>query len=33
LIADGRTKVKIAKELGIGIASVYRIMGAQNATA
>jgi DNA invertase Pin-like site-specific DNA recombinase len=33
LVAEGKTKVKIAEELGIGIASVYRIMGAQKATA
>jgi DNA invertase Pin-like site-specific DNA recombinase len=33
LVAEGKTKVKIAEELGVGIASVYRIMGAQRAAA
>lgn len=33
LVAEGMTKVKIAEELGIGIASVYRIMGAQKVAA
>ena len=33
LVAEGKTKVKVAQELGIGIASVYRIMGARKAGA
>lgn len=33
LLGEGKTKVKIADELGIGIASVYRIVGAQKAAA
>jgi DNA invertase Pin-like site-specific DNA recombinase len=33
LLGEGKTKVKIADELGIGIASVYRIVGALKAAA
>ena len=30
LIAEGKTKAAVAKELGIGVASVYRIVRPQN---
>jgi DNA invertase Pin-like site-specific DNA recombinase len=30
LIAEGKTKDAVAKELGIGVASVYRIVRLQN---
>ena len=33
LLGEGKAKVKIADELGIGIASVYRIVVAQKAAA